>query len=1167
MNKFRLNIDGKEVYGLPGQTILEVCRENDIFIPTLCYDERTEIYGACGLCVVEMEGNPKLWKACATEIGPNMIIHTNTERVIQSRKTNLELLLSNHKGDCRPPCMLACPAGTDCQGYVGLIANGQYEEAIKLIRENIPLPGAIGRVCPHPCETACRRGLVDEPVAIANLKRFAADTDEMGEDPFVPECEPDTGKNVAVIGGGPYGISMAYFLRQMGHNVTIYEAMPKLGGMLRYGIPEYRLPKEVLDEEIAILEKMGVDMITNTKIGEDISFETIRRDFDAVCVGIGAWVSTGVRCKGEDADGVIGGIDFLRKVVRNESIDLGKNVAIVGGGNTAMDACRTAVRLGADKVYNIYRRTKDEMPADMLEIEEAEEEGVIFLNLTNPLEILSDENGHCRQMVLQVMELGEPDASGRRAPIPVEGKTETIDVDTVILAIGQRVNAEGIKGVELTRKGGIIYDKKTFMTAIPGVFAGGDCGNDKISIAVESIADAKKGCLVVDAYLRGETIPYEPNYYVTRTDVTEKTFEDRERMCRPTMEQLNPEERKDNFTEVVFGYDEEQALNESHRCLECGCKDYFECKLIAYSNMYHVEPERFAGDINEVEYKDEHPFILRDPNKCILCGLCVRVCDEVMGVGALGLVHRGFDTVVKPALEMPLAETGCISCGQCVSVCPTGALQERLSLEKSVPLDTVSTDTTCSHCSVGCSIHLETYGDMLVKAVPDKEGAVNKGLLCGRGKFGFDCAAVDGKILEPMARKNGRLEEVDYHEAFVLVTKKAEALAAKYGRDAVAVSISDRYTNEEAYAMKKFADAIGAKTLCFNNRENGLKKVLGVDASPNTIDELLSAEVILCAGFLAKENQVIRLKLKQAAANGAKVILVSPEGYRQPHMRFAYKTIVTDNTLSFFQGVAKALLDMGKGSGLEGLEDFRASVEGASVCEEVKAVAELYANAKKAMIVYQQNVVSVEAAVLLADIALVSGHIGKARDGILMLKAKNNSQGIIDLGITAGAEAMEGVKALIAFGEDPDADALKELVFLAVCDTHMTDTAAKADVVIPGTGFASTYGTYTNTERRLQVVEEAAEEDVVFSNWEVAAELAHVYEVEMPWDEVQDISDEMNEKLPIYRDSEIGEIRGGVLACEGAKLVPAQEGTLIAPLKCTDNLTNMIDERLPEIAM
>ncbi len=1092
-----------------------------------------------------------------------MIIHTNTKRVLESRKTNLELLLSNHKGDCRPPCMQACPAGTDCQGYVGLIANGQFEEAIELIRNNIPLPGAIGRVCPHPCETACRRGLVDEPVAIANLKRFAADTDEFGEDPFVPDCEPDTGKNVAVIGGGPYGISMAYFLRQLGHDVTIYEAMPKLGGMLRYGIPEYRLPKETLDEEIAVLEKMGVTMVTNTKIGEDISFDVIRRDYDAVCVGIGAWVSTGVRCKGEDAEGVIGGIDFLRKVVRNETIDLGKNVAIVGGGNTAMDACRTAVRLGADKVYNIYRRTKDEMPADMLEIEEAEEEGVIFLNLTNPLEIISDENGHCRQMVLQVMELGEPDASGRRAPIPVEGKTETIDVDTVILAIGQRVNAEGIEGAELTRKGGLVYDKDTFMTAIPGVFAGGDCGNDKISIAVEAIGDAKKSYLIVDAYLRGEEIKYEPNYYVTKKDVTAATFEDRERMCRPTMEQLNAEERKDNFTEVVFGYDEEQAVEEAHRCLECGCKDYFECKLIAYANMYGVNPDRFAGDINEVEFHDEHPFILRDPNKCILCGLCVRACDEVMGVGALGLVKRGFDTVVMPALEQPLTETGCISCGQCVSVCPTGALQENLSLEKSVPLDTDVTDTTCSYCSVGCSMHLETYGDMLVKAMPDREGAVNKGLLCGRGKFGFDCAVMEDKILDPMARKDGQLTEVDYHEAFVLTTKKAEALAAKYGKDAVAVAISDRYTNEEAFVIKSFADAIGARTLCFNNRENGLRNVLGVDASPNTIDELLSAEVILCAGFVAKENQVIRLKLKQAAKNGAKVVLVNPEGYEQDHMSFVYKTVTTDNSLGFFKAVAKALVEMGKGADKEGFDAFKASVDGATVCEEAKAVAELYANAKKAMIVFQQNVVSVEAAELLSDIAVVSGHIGKARDGILMLRAKNNSQGLVDMGITAGAEALEGVKALMVFGEDPDTELLKNLVFLMVCDTHMTETAKLADVVIPGTGFASTYGTFTNTERRLQPVEQAIEEDVVFSNWEVAAELAHVYEIEMPYDDVEDISDDMNDKLPVYRYAEMGQISGGVLDCKDAKLVAVKDAAFVAPLHSTDHLMNMIDARLP----
>ena len=304
MKKFRLNINGKEVLGIPGQTILEVAQENDIYIPTLCYDERTKIYGSCGLCMCEVEGNPKLVKACATEIAPNMVIRTNTERVIESRKTNLELLLSNHVGDCRPPCVLACPAQTDCQGYVGLIANGEYGAALELVKDKIPLPASLGRVCPHPCETECRRGLIDEPITIQMLKRFVADADFLDTEVFLPECDPATGKSVAIIGGGPMGLSAAYFLRQMGHAVTIFESMPKAGGMLRYGIPEYRLPKEVLDMEIATIQQMGVEILTNTKVGVDIPFETIRADYDAVLLGIGAWVSTGVGCKGEDADGV-----------------------------------------------------------------------------------------------------------------------------------------------------------------------------------------------------------------------------------------------------------------------------------------------------------------------------------------------------------------------------------------------------------------------------------------------------------------------------------------------------------------------------------------------------------------------------------------------------------------------------------------------------------------------------------------------------------------------------------------------------------------------------------------------------------------------------------------------------------------------------------------------
>lgn len=1162
MKTFRLNIDGREVTGVPGQTILEVAKENNIFIPTFCYDERTEIYGACGICVVEVEGNPKMVKACATEIAPNMIILTNTERVIESRKTNLELLLSNHVGDCRPPCALACPAQTDCQGYVGLIANGQFEEAIELIKEKIPLPASIGRVCPHPCETDCRRKLIEEPISIAWLKSFAADTDLFGESPFMPTIEPDTYKSVAVIGGGPYGLSVAYFLRKMGHEVTIFEAMPKFGGMLRYGIPEYRLPKEVLDEEIALIEKMGVELVPNTKVGVDFSFQTIRENYDAVCIGIGAWVSTGVGCKGEDAEGVIGGIDFLRKVVRNETLTLGENVAIVGGGNTAMDACRTAVRLGAKKVYNIYRRTKDEMPADMIEIIEAEEEDVIFKNLTNPIEVIKGKDGKVKEVLLQVMELGEPDASGRRAPVPVKGKTETIKVDTLILAIGQAVDPSGFKGIDMTKKKGIAYDPDTFMTSLEGVFAGGDCGNDKISIAIEAIADAKKSSEVINAYLKGEKIRYKKPYVVTRDDITEKTFEDRERECRPTMDHLHAEERKDNFSEVVFGYEEDQAVEDASRCLECGCHDYFECKLIDFANQYDVKPTRFEGEVNKIEYEDDHPFIMRDPNKCILCGLCVRVCEEIVGVSALGLVDRGFDTVVKPTLEKPLELSGCVCCGQCVYVCPTGALQERLTISKSVPLSTETTATTCSFCSVGCSIDLYTHGNLLLKSNPLKDGVVNKGLICGKGKFGFDCAELEGKILEPMIKNGKVFEEVDYHEAFMTTAKKIQSIAAKYGKESIAISISDRYTNEEAYMFKKLADILGAKTLCFNNRESGIEKVIGLDGSPNTIDELLSTEVILVAGFMMINNPVIGLKLSQAAKNGAKIIYINPKDFNGK-LGFADKTVNPKNDVDFLKQIAKKLCEMKPGK-TKDFKAFAASLSDVKISKDAAEIAELYGNAKKAMVVFQQNFVTVDAATLLADIAVVSGHIGSPRDGILQVKAKNNSQGLVDLGIKNGAEALDGVKGLLVFGEDPTIE-FNELEFLMVSDTHITDTAEKADVIIPGTGFASSEGTFTNTERRLMTVEPAVDEEVAYANWEIASELAHVFEVEMEIEDTVDISTEMDELVPIYKYANIDEVFEGIYKPEKVTLVTVGKAKMADPMPCTDNLMNVINSRIPKL--
>ncbi len=671
MENINIKINGIPLTGVKGETILQIAERAGIEIPTLCQSELVKNYGACGLCVVEAVGMPKLMRACSTVAQDGMDINTESERVVRSRALALELLMSDHDGDCKGPCTLNCPAGTDCQGYIKAIADGDDEKAVDIIKEKLPLPASIGRICPHPCEKACRRQYVEEAISIAHLKAFAADRVlEKGEK--AKAVAASTGKRVAIAGGGPAGLTAAYFLALKGHAVTIYESMPKAGGMLRYGIPEYRLPKAVLDKEIALIEDMGVKILCNTRIGKDVSFEQLQKENDAVIIAIGAWTSMKVGCAGEELNGVYGGIDFLRSIALGAPAHIGEKVVIMGGGNTAMDACRSAIRLGAKEVTVVYRRTEKEMPAEKIEIAEAKEEGVTFRFLANPCELIG-ENGTLKQVKLQVMELGEPDAGGRRSPVPVEGKFDYIEADSFIEAIGQKVSVSGFEGVELNRKGIICADEHSFRTNIEGVFAVGDATNKGADIAIAAIGEANKAALVVDAYLNGLDIPYRKPF-VSERKVENIDFSTREKAARCNMPQRAPEERRNDFKEVNLGLDEATARAEAKRCLECGCHDYNDCKLIRYSDKY-INAVRFAGDKRLTDSEDRLKVIERNNGKCILCGLCVRVCDEVVGAGLLGLVGRGFTTVIKPEFRDSKAVDVCAACGKCLELCPTGALK------------------------------------------------------------------------------------------------------------------------------------------------------------------------------------------------------------------------------------------------------------------------------------------------------------------------------------------------------------------------------------------------------------------------------------------------------------------------------------------------------------
>ena len=673
MEMIKLTINGKEVTGKKGDTILTIAAQNGIEIPNLCYNKNLKIYGSCGLCVVEAENSPKLLRACATVAAEGMVIHTHSPRAQQARKIALELLMSDHEGDCKGPCHLNCPARTDIQAYIKAIANGDDKKAVQIIKDKISLPASIGRVCPHPCEQDCRRQFVEQPLSIAYLKAFAADNDMASADPFKPSVAAANGKKVGIVGGGPAGLNAAYQLAIRGYAVTVFDMMPEMGGMLRYGIPEYRLPKAVLAAEVKQIADLGVTLKNNVKVGKDITLDALRAEFDAVLVAVGAWKSTGIGCEGDKLDGVLGGIDVLREVNLGNRPDLGKNVAVVGGGNVAMDACRTAVRLGAENVYVIYRRTRAEAPAEDLEIEEALEEGVNFKWLTNPAEILG-ENGKVTQVKLQVMELGEPDASGRRSPVPVPGKFEILDVDTVISAIGQRCSLEGFEALELTRKGTIVADEAVCTTNLEGVFAAGDATNRGPSIAVRAIGEANDAAAAIDAYLQGKALIKAEPYYSKR-NAKDIDFSVYEKKARAEMSCKDPAYRRSNFDAVINGFTEEQARNEAKRCLECGCHDFDDCHLIRYANQDAIHPERFAGSKHESFKEQRLGLIERDQGKCILCNQCVRTCRENVGKGLLGLVGRGFATVIKPEFQDPAWVAGCADCHQCVDVCPTGALK------------------------------------------------------------------------------------------------------------------------------------------------------------------------------------------------------------------------------------------------------------------------------------------------------------------------------------------------------------------------------------------------------------------------------------------------------------------------------------------------------------